>query len=162
MVETVIIVNREECCLDRIKNTDLYVGFDPRPNKNIACQANPQQSGVFSCGGLSGDYFGLYSNLVNVPLNICQIRAYSWKPNLQYSAVNVSTTISLGDKLLVFDFATAITSNPGVFVLNSGTNTFWEMTFATSRYVHAVTMIGDHYNSYSDTKNYSLYVSDTT
>jgi hypothetical protein len=66
VVETVIIVNREDCCLEQIQNTDIYVGFDPIPNNNIACLAYPKQSGVFQCGGVSGDYFGLYSNLANV------------------------------------------------------------------------------------------------
>ena len=42
VVETVIIVNKESCCTDRIKTTDLYVGFDPIPNNNIACLADPQ------------------------------------------------------------------------------------------------------------------------
>ena len=60
VVETVIIIIREDCCTDRIQNTNLYVGFDPIPNNNSACLADPQQSGVFSCGGIGGDYFGLY------------------------------------------------------------------------------------------------------
>ena len=36
------------------------------------------------------------------------------------------------------------------------------MLFATSRYVQVVTIIGDCYEDYLDTQNYSLYVSDTT
>ena len=114
VVETVIIVNREDCCTDQIKNTDLYVGFDPIPNNNIACLANPQKSGVFKCGGVNGDYFGLYSNLANVQLTICQIRAYSWTPNLQYDSINTTSVLS-GAKLNVFDFTYSITLNPGVF-----------------------------------------------
>ena len=90
VVQTVYIVNREggtcgnptsTLCADRIIGNDLYVGDDPKPYNNVKCNANPTTSGYFYCGGLVGTYLGLYKNTETSPNNICQIRAYSWKPN---------------------------------------------------------------------------------
>ena len=61
-----MIVNREDCCPERIKGSDLYVGNDPLPKNNSPCNANPQMSGVFMCGGLVGKYVGMFINGDNI------------------------------------------------------------------------------------------------
>ena len=81
MVKTVMIINFEinDNKLD-IKGSDLHVGDNIKPNLNTACGADPQFSGVYSCGGKIGRYLGLVKNN-HQDLNISQIRAYSYDAN---------------------------------------------------------------------------------
>ena len=81
-----MIINREDCCDERILYTDLYVGDNSLPYENTPCGANPESSGVYSCGGKIGKYLGIYKNSVpdylgTYILNISQIRAYSYTAN---------------------------------------------------------------------------------
>ena len=64
IVKTVMIINREDYnTQDRIIGSDLKVGdYSQQPNLNSACGANPQSSGVYSCGGKIGRYLGLVKN----------------------------------------------------------------------------------------------------
>ncbi len=54
---------------ERIIGSDLYVGDNSLPNLNTACGANPQSSGVYSCGGKIGRYLGIFKP-IRVVLNI--------------------------------------------------------------------------------------------
>ena len=59
----VMIVSREECCIERLNGTDLYVGDSTMPGLNTPCGANPTSTGVYSCGGKVGKYLGIYKNI---------------------------------------------------------------------------------------------------
>ena len=83
-----MIINREDYVggANRIIGTDLYVGDNSLPYLNTPCGANPQSSGVYSCGGKIGRYLGIYKNFApenvgTLVLNISQIRAYSYTAN---------------------------------------------------------------------------------
>jgi len=91
VVHTVLIINTENTSYiggishqndveGRIKGSDLYVGDNSLPYQNTPCGANPQSSGVYSCGGKIGRYLGIYKK-VQYYLNISQIRAYSYTQN---------------------------------------------------------------------------------
>ena len=55
-----MIINREvDGEVDRIIGTDLYVGDKSLPYENTPCGANPESSGVYSCGGKIGQYLGI-------------------------------------------------------------------------------------------------------
>lgn len=63
VVKTVMIINREDTQSGRIVGSDLRVGDnDDQPNLNLACGADPESSGVYSCGGKIGRYLGLVKN----------------------------------------------------------------------------------------------------
>jgi hypothetical protein len=64
-----MIINREDWGAGRIIGSDLHVGDNSLPNLNEACGANPQSSGVYSCGGKIGRYLGLVK-IIQEPLNI--------------------------------------------------------------------------------------------
>ena len=79
-VMDVMIVSREDCCIERLIGTDLYVGDSHIAGNNTPCGANPTSTGVYSCGGKVGKYLGIYKN-IKENLNISQIRAYSYAAN---------------------------------------------------------------------------------
>ena len=54
IVQTVLVIDYEMCCTDRIFGTDLYVGDNSLPFMNTPCGASPLSSGVYSCGGKVG------------------------------------------------------------------------------------------------------------
>ena len=60
-VETIMLINRDEdaTVADRIIGSDFYVGDFSIAKNNTPCGANPQASGVYSCGGKIGKYLGL-------------------------------------------------------------------------------------------------------
>ena len=81
-VVTIMIINRDENVpiADRIIGSDFYVGDNSIAMNNTPCGANPQGSGVYSCGGKVGQYLGLVKSNYDF-INICQIRAYSYAAN---------------------------------------------------------------------------------
>ena len=56
VVQDVMIINRETNAINaaRIVGSDLYVGDSSSPQNNTKCNAMPQSSGVYSCGGKIG------------------------------------------------------------------------------------------------------------
>jgi hypothetical protein len=56
VVQDVMIINREDNAITaaRIVGSDLYVGDSSLPQNNSKCNAMPQSSGVYSCGGKIG------------------------------------------------------------------------------------------------------------
>ncbi len=56
VVQDVMIINREDYAITaaRIVGSDLYVGDSSSPQNNSKCNAMPQSSGVYSCGGKIG------------------------------------------------------------------------------------------------------------
>lgn len=90
-IQTVIIVNREDCCSDRLANYDIRVGNSPNPWDNPKCNHSPlTNGGIFSCN-LRGQYLSITMNQRGV-LTLCEVKAFEG-PNvaLGKSAVQSST-----------------------------------------------------------------------
>jgi len=81
-VVTIMLINRNDSAeyAARIIGSDFYVGDNSIAMNNTPCGANPQDSGVYSCGGKIGQYLGLVKSNSDI-INICQIRAYSYAAN---------------------------------------------------------------------------------
>ena len=60
-VVTIMLINRDDVATyaAKIIGTDFYVGDNSIAKNNTPCGANPQGSGVYSCGGRVGQYLGL-------------------------------------------------------------------------------------------------------
>lgn len=76
-IETVILIQREDCCPEQIRDTELYVGMDT--STLVACNAYPSGSGLYSCGGRAGFHLRLMHTIQQVVI-VGEIRAYSLAP----------------------------------------------------------------------------------
>jgi len=149
VVETVFIVNREDCCSVRIEGSDLYVGDNSTPNLNTACGVYPTSTGFFSCGGKIGQYLGLYKPSQDC-LNISQIRAYSYKP----SAYPYQISLSANNLNCPAVDLSALWQNPLIdyscFFVVDGAPPYINIVFNVPRFVQVVTLVGHSYYDFTE------------
>jgi hypothetical protein len=70
-----MVVNREDCCSDRLSNYDIRVGDSGWIWDNPKCNSEPLSgSGVFSCD-LKGQFLGITLNGENY-MHICEVKAW--------------------------------------------------------------------------------------
>ena len=127
----------------------MYVGNDPLPSNNTPCNANPQRSGVFSCGGKVGFYLGLYKPVSDY-MNICEIRAYSWTANsytgYSYNTSPISSCATITNLVFPTVSSTPCKTATCQMPLSGGSSTapaFYEIAFDITRFVQAITVIGN-------------------
>jgi hypothetical protein len=118
------------------------------------------QSGVYSCGGLSGKYIGIFRD-GNKRLGICQIRAYSWAPNLL--PVNVTSSLaSTGVKENLLSFSTKITDPSFNPFVTTESPAYWKLAFGGTelRFIQAVTIVGQAQDDFANTQDWLLTIID--
>ena len=93
-IQTVVIVNREDCCSDRLSNYDIRVGNNPNPWFNPKCNSQPLNlGGIFSCN-LRGQFLSITMNKRGI-LSLCEVKAFEG-PNVALGRLAVQSSIDAG------------------------------------------------------------------
>ncbi len=74
-IQTVVVINREDCCSERLANYDIRVGNSPNPWANPTCNNQSlNNGGIFSCN-LTGQYLSITMNGRGI-LTLCEVKAF--------------------------------------------------------------------------------------
>ncbi|KAM4689838.1 fucolectin-1-like, partial [Rhinophrynus dorsalis] len=78
-VGAVVLVNRQDCCWDRLKGAEVRIGNSP-DNKNPVCgtvtEVEPGLVTTFCCSGMEGRYVSVVIPGRDDLLNICEVEVY--------------------------------------------------------------------------------------
>uniref|UniRef100_A0A803K4Y1 Fucolectin uncharacterized LOC100491211 n=2 Tax=Xenopus tropicalis TaxID=8364 RepID=A0A803K4Y1_XENTR len=92
-VKSVIVVNRGDCCSERLKGAEIRVGDSPTNNNPVCGTINDvsQATNILFCNGMEGRYLSVVIPGRKGPLTLCEVEVYGEEsPNQEVVEMNLA------------------------------------------------------------------------